>query len=605
MTPADNQAVQALFGVTVQRFRSAVRALAVLWLALPLAAAASGTQGLAHGLIVKLRDAPAHEARERAPALARSESQRWDRVLREAALASEVSGVAADTQPRAVGRDAQLLRFDRPLTATEAARLRARLQARHEVEWVVANERERLHQVPLDPRFGNQWWLHANTGSNANAIAQRLRGVPGFQSAWARSTGVPAARVAVLDSGITAHPDLVGRILAGYDFVSAVEYANDGNGRDSDPSDPGDWVSAEDVANKPALFTGCTVSNSSWHGTIVAGLIAATTNNAEGVSGIHWDGRILPVRVAGKCGAELADVIDGMRWAAGLPVAGAPANPTPARIISLSLGGDAPCNAAYQSAIDDVRAVGAVVVASAGNEFGALTRPASCNGVIGVAALNRDGFKSNYSNFGDKVLVSTVGGDDRDGLWGDLLTDGGVYTLRNLGAQAPGTHGYASVFGTSFSSPIVAGAISLMLSVNPALSVDQIHQGLRASARPHVTSPVIGACSALNPGRCVCSTASCGAGILDAEQALAYALNPLAYVPPVRQAAVIDNAEVRAAAARGNDRPPNPGASEPPAPVPTPPPATSPPAGGGGGALGWPWLLALLAAAAAMRRLRR
>src|SRR5205085_8573691 len=143
----------------------------------------------------------------------------------------------------------------------------------------------------------------------------------------------------------------------------------------------------------PKLFSGCTVQNSSWHGTIIAGIVAAVTNNSSGVAAINRNGRVLPVRVGGKCGADVADIVDGMRWAAGLSVPGTPPNPNPARIISVSFGGDAACNAAYQSAIDEILGEkGAVVVAAAGNERHAPTRPANCSGVVSVAALNRDGF---------------------------------------------------------------------------------------------------------------------------------------------------------------------------------------------------------------------
>ena len=299
---------------------------------------------------------------------------------------------------RPVGRDQQLIEFDRPLSRREAASLRDKLMARPDVDWVEPNLRERrLQASPSDPLFTQQWWLQPVSGSNANALEARLRGVAGFQTAWLRANQAPAV-VAVLDTGITSHPDLAGRVLRGHDFVSVIEYANDGDGRDTDPSDPGDYVSSADLAS--ALFTGCAVENSSWHGTIVAGMIAANADNGEGGAGIHWGASVLPVRVAGKCGADVADIVDGMRWAAGLPVAGAALNPNPARIINISFGGSAACGPAYQSAVDELRAIGVVVVAAAGNDWSGPSRPASCPGVVGVVGLNRDGFKTNYSNFG-------------------------------------------------------------------------------------------------------------------------------------------------------------------------------------------------------------
>ena len=408
--------------------------------------------------------------------------------------------------------------------------------------------------------------------------------------------------MAVLDTGITTHPDLNARVLGGYDFVNAVEFSGDGDGRDPDPSDPGDFVSAADKAAQPTLFADCAVENSSWHGTDIAGLLAAATNNAVGGAGINWNGRVVPVRVAGKCGAEVADIVDGMRWAAGLDVANGsgglvPRNPNPVRVVNVSFGGSGGCNAAYQDAINELAAHGAgvVVVAAAGNEHGAVTRPASCSGVVAVGALNRDGFKTTYSNFGSAVTVSTVGGDsDSDGRWGPLLADGGLLTLDNHGTQGPAAPDYSRIFGSSFSTALASGVAGLMLSANPNLSAAQLIAGLRLSARPHVTSSKIGACSAQNPGRCICSTATCGAGILDAEQAVRYALDPAGYVNPNRTGAVIDNADVDAAVALGIDLPADAAAVTP----------TIASNGGGGGALGAGWLLALALAVGLLARAR-
>ena len=342
---------------------------------------------------------------------------------------------------------------------------------------------------------------------------------------------------------------------------------------------------------------GCAVEDSSWHGTIVAGMVAANTNNSQGGAGIHWGAAILPVRVAGKCGAEVPDIVDGMRWAAGLPVSGVPLNPNPARIVNISFGGSAACGPAYQTAVDELRARGVAVVAAAGNEWSAPSRPASCAGVVGVVGLNRDGFKTNYSNFG-AVLAATgmaaVAGDDNDGAWGGVLADSGLVTLTNMGRTLPGTPGYARLYGTSFAVPQVAGTMALMLSLNPQLSYEQMIAGLRSSARPHVTSPKIGLCSDANPGRCICTTGTCGAGILDAEQALLFAQMPDSYVPPMRLPAVIDTPELdQALLLASQDR------------LEKMPP---PPAGGGGsdggGAFGAFWLMALFTAATALWAVR-
>ncbi len=632
-------------------FRSTLRRGALFAAALVLSGfVAAQTRGAArstaraspevvNGLIVQLRDAPTHAelARERAqshdaaaPASAR-EGGRWQRLVgdlrADAALVREVPALAQAPRRDPVGASAQVLRFARPLTPEQATRVAERLAARPEVAWVEPNVREKRQAValnpPWDPYFAGtegQWWLQSVQGSNASAIANRLRGVPGFLTAWTSSTaGESTAVVAVLDTGTTPHPELTGRFLAGYDFVSDWDpvalrgYANDGDGRDADASDPGDWVDATDRSVDPVRYGDCDLEASSWHGTIIAGMVAGITNNGVGVAAMNWNGRVLPVRVAGKCGADVADIVDGMRWAAGLPAcktsdgAGgcaefAPANPNPARIVNISFGGSAACGSAYQQAIDQLRAArggGAVVVAAAGNGWGAPSRPANCQRVIGVGALNRDGFKTTYSNFGVALAISTVGGDDNDiasespGAWGPLLADSGILTIGNGGSTSPenclvpGHNCYFSHFGTSFSAPVVSGAVSLMLSINPALTATQIAAGLRASARPHVTSTVagFGVCSDANPGRCLCTTGTCGAGILDVEQALLYAASPSTYAAPAAQAAILDTAELRAAVALGPDRPANP----------VPPPS------GGGGAMSAGWLFALVLAAWALR----
>lgn len=548
------------------------------------AAAPAGTEGRAasaNGLIVKFRDSIEGTAESRA---------RFEQELARAGLTS-----------RRVGARARHIDFGRRLGHSEIAPLVEQLQASPHVEWVVPNEREQRLNVPQDPLFAasfagsGQWWLFPAGGSNANDIEDRRRGVPGVQSAWQTTLGTGNAVIAVLDTGITAHPDLGAGVLPGRDFVSTVEYANDGDGWDADPADPGDWVSEADRSANAALFGDCEVADSSWHGTVIAGLLAAETSNARGVAAINWNGRVLPVRVAGKCGADVADIVTGMRWAAGLQVHDAggrpvPLNPNPARVLNISFGGSAACNAAYQDVIDELAGLGVVVVAAAGNQNAGVSRPANCRGVIGVGALNRDGFKSSYSNFGEALTISTVGGDPRlIGDWGIALGDDALLTVSNSGTTGLGFAGYAREAGTSFATPLVAGVIGLMLSVEPSLSAAQIMEGLRRSARPHVVSTKIAACSPSNPGRCICTTETCGAGILDAEAALHFAANPTGYVAPARQPEVIDNIDVDDAVALGLDRPANAGAAPPTAGE-----------DGGGGSLGAGWLLALAAAVAAL-----
>jgi serine protease len=571
-----------------------------------------------HGLVVQLREAPTHGAmaRERGQAasgstapLADRERLRWQRVL------STLPPLQL-AERRAVGESAQALRFQRPLSREQALALADTLSRDGDVAWAMPSTRERRLAVtvndPDDREYGGQWWLQPN--------AVRNEAAPGYRQAWQSwTTGAAGAVVAVLDNGIVDHPDLAGKVINGHDMVSDTAFSNDRDGRDTVPSDPGDWVDAADLQLQDYKDFNCQPEPSSWHGTVIAGMLAANSNNSVGGASMNWFAPVLVVRVAAKCGADANDIIDGIRWVAGLPNVClrsdgqgvcqevAPALPQPrARIINISFGGDGECNsgnAPYQPAIDAARARGVVIVAAAGNENAAPTRPAKCAGVIGVAALNRNGLKATYSNFGSMLAVATVGGDNHlpgDDRWAQVA-DSGLRTVSNDGSTTPGPSSYANYFGTSFSTPVVAGAISLMLSQNPLLTADQIELGLRASARPHVTSsvPGVGVCSNANPGRCLCTADTCGAGILDVDEAVRYAealRQGNTYTPLNRSAVSIDTPELRAAAATGPDRPANPTTM-------TPPPSNGGSSGGGGGgAMSAWWLLALAAAVLALQR---
>ena len=216
-----------------------------------------------------------------------------------------------------------------------------------------------------------------------------------------------------------------GKLLPGYDFVSGeltgntFGRANDGDGWDPDPSDPGDFLTATDLANPPFKDEECgDPSDSSWHGTRVAGMIAADTNNALGIAGTGFNVRILPVRVLGKCGGFDSDVIAGMYWAAGMLIPppyllnpALPANPNPAQIINMSLGGTGPCSSIYATAVQDITAHGVLIVVSAGNEGAAVDAPANCAGALGVAGLRHIGTKVGYSNLGSEVGIAAPAGN--------------------------------------------------------------------------------------------------------------------------------------------------------------------------------------------------
>lgn len=578
----------------------ALVALAAILLPVRGHAAPADAGAFADGLIVRLKQAPAHSDLAREPLRAESEGRRWTALLERSGADRRIGEGAP--QRRAVGRDQMLLRFERPLTRADAEARAAALRARPEVDWVAPNVREQrlgFAATPSDPMFNQQWWLHTAGGTDANAPADRRRGVPGFLAAWASgiagAAGGPGAVVAVLDTGITPHPELAGRTLPGRDFVSDDFFSRDGQpGRDDDPSDPGDWIDADELAD-PRLAR-CAAGHSTWHGTAIAGLVAAGADNGIGVAGVLREGRVLPVRVAGRCGATVADIIDGMRWAAGLEVDGL-RNPHPARIVNISFGGANACGREYQDTIDELRAIGVVVVAAAGNTRGSVTRPANCDGVVGVTALNRDGFKAHYASFGAALATSgiaTVGGDDGGSAGGALLDDGGLVTLGNDGTAAPGAAQYVAVRGTSYAAPLVAGTLAMMLAVNPGLSAAQLVDGLRRSARPHVGSTLLGTCSAANAGHCLCTTATCGAGILDARQALGYALAPESYTQPAWPEVRLDSVELAQAAAQAPALEANAGAAQ-----------AGEAAATGGGASSGGWLLGLLAATLALSCARR
>lgn len=477
---------------------------------------------------------------------------------------------------------------------------------------LVPNLREQAQAVtPSDSLYPDQWWLQPRTAQRA--------GVADFSTAWQRSTGNPvsgaAAVVAVLDSGITSHPELNARLLPGWDFVSNPLYANDGDGRDNDPQDPGDAITAEDLAANPQAFSGCPASaRSTWHGTIIAGQLAAVTNNGTGVAAANWFARVVPVRVAGKCGAAVGDIIDGMRWAAGLPVAGAPANPNPARVIVIGYGGIDACDInssdaaiagtarLYEAALAEVRQAGALVVAAAGNLRGSVGRPASCRGAFGVTALNREGFKAAYANFGPSVALATPGGDGGgSGICDQQLGDGGLVSTSNLGERAVGAAGFAAASGTSFAAPAVAAVASLMWALDPNLSLAQVEDGLRRTARPFTQVPALGTCSLTgNRSRCSCSAETCGAGMLDADEALRFAAAPQSWVAPTRTAVTLNDERVQACASSlglpplpPEPAPPTPPTPSPPTPAPVTPPVVVDGGGSGGGAASWPWLLGL------------
>lgn len=404
-----------------------------------------------------------------------------------------------------------------------------------DVEWAVVDGRRFPSYTPNDPLYPNglssstnsltvgQWYLRAASGTLVSAIDAT--------DAWDTTLGSSSVVVAVLDTGITDHSDLNDKVLTGYDFISDSEVANDGDGRDGDPSDPGDWITASEDAS--GTFSGCGESDSTWHGTMVSGIIGASTNNSTGVAGVAPNVKILPVRVLGKCGGYDSDIIAGMQWAAGLSVSGVTDNSYPAKVLNLSLGGTGTCSTAYTDAIADVVAQGATVVVAAGNEYGAVTTPANCSGVIAVASVSHAGTKAWYSSYGTAVAIAAPGGDCGSTFYGGSSgCTYGILTTTNAGTTSPTTESYTSAsndaIGTSFAAPMVSGVAALMYSQKSSLTSTKIKSLLQSSATTFPTSGAVlsgtaGTCSAnaSEAYECYCTTSTCGAGMLNAAAAVA------------------------------------------------------------------------------------
>ena len=372
------------------------------------------------------------------------------------------------------------------------ARLAEIIQQDADVQYADPVKRAYPKAAPNDPFYDRQWSLtDAVSGIN-------------IEQAWALQAGATGVTVAVIDTGILPHPDLVGRSLPGYDFISDPERARDGNARDPDPRDEGDWSDGECGGGSQSSF---------FHGLFVAGQIAANTDNGIGIAGVAAGAKILPVRTLGRCGGTFEDVLEGMLWASGVPIAGVPANTNPARVINMSLGGFGPCDQSIQAAIDDALGQGSVVVVSAGNETldASETTPGNCSGVITVAAGDRGGSITGYSNFGRRIDVMAPGGS--------LPVDDLIISLGDDGATVPGNSVYVYAAGTSFAAPLVSGLAAMLFARDPMLTAGRVLDLVTGTARAF---PLGSTCALGN---------LCGAGFLDAGVAIASTL-PGGPAPP-------------------------------------------------------------------------
>lgn len=401
---------------------------------------------------------------------------------------------------RTMSTGADVIRTDRMLGKAESKQLMEALMQDPNVLAVEPDVRMKPLFVPNDPLYAQQW--HYKNGA----------GGINLEPAWDITRGAGVV-VGVIDTGITPHSEFAGQLVPGYDFIGDIDTAVDGDGRDDDPNDPGDWHDGEcNIFGIP--------EDSSWHGTHVAGTIAALTDNGAGTAGVAPAAKILPMRALGKCGGFLSDIADAITWGSGGTVAGVPANANPAEVLNLSLGGGGACSVAFQTAIDAAVARGTTVVVAAGNsgDDAAAEQPASCNNVISVSAVGPAGTLASYSNFGPVVDVAGPGGT------GSAPAADNVLSTLNLGLTTQGAEGYAWFAGTSMASPHVAGVAALIQSAAATPKTPaEVKKIIENTAFANGGFP--GGCSFDKP---------CGTGIADATAAVRVAngTDPLPADPP-------------------------------------------------------------------------
>nr|AAA17442.1 acidic protease V5 [Dichelobacter nodosus] len=342
-------------------------------------------------------------------------------------------------------------------TTKEAHLVMDTIASNPDVEYVEVDRWLRPFAAPNDPFYNDQWHYYSEYGVKADKV-------------WDRGITGKGVTVAVVDTGIVNHPDLNANVIpgSGYDFIQEAEIAQDGDGRDSNPADAGDWHSNWACGKYPDPRY--EKRNSSWHGSHVAGTIAAVTNNRIGVSGVAYDAKIVPVRVLGRCGGYNSDINEGMYWAAGGHIDGVPDNKHPAQVINMSLGGPGVCGSTEQTLINRATQLGATIIVAAGNDnidaYG--VTPASCDNILTVGATTSNGTRAYFSNHGSVVDISAPGA--------------GITSTVNSGARYPSGPSYSLMDGTSMATPHVAGVAALVISaansVNKEMTPAQVRDVL-------------------------------------------------------------------------------------------------------------------------------
>jgi serine protease len=539
-----------------------------------------------------------------------------DGVQERAARLSAVNGIQVSPVHNLFG-STDVVRLDHVPNHSEMQGILARLNADPGIEYAEPDGYRYIQAtqagLPNDPHFSastdpsnasnpdlmygswqGQWYLLPSSATAPSAISAT--------TAWQQSTtGSASTLIAVIDTGIIeGHPDLAGKLEPGYDFVSCDQgnftidsggnttadcsatgsaatyyFANDGEGWHDDASDPGDWITTADTQMTLFINAGCTTAaTSSWHGTKVAGVIGALTNNGIGIAGVAPLAMLLPVRAVGVCSGRVSDIAAAIMWAAGQPVtvdAGTIAASPAANIINLSLGSNTSCSATEQSVITTAISAGILVVAAAGNEGGAIDAPANCTGVLSVVGLRETGTKVPFSNLsgtgGPAATLAAPGGNCVNTVAGEpclfdieTTTDAsstspsatpGFYTYSQLTQSyldSGGNPSNAANVGTSFAAPMVSGVAALMLAENAALTPAQIIARLESSALTFPTSSSTSntQCQLADmtadtngnftepsaPAECVCTTATCGAGMLNAASAVLAAAGMFVQITP-------------------------------------------------------------------------
>lgn len=409
----------------------------------------------------------------REPAGSETEKEKVVEDAAEDALATTRGAAPSEAEHlKETASRADVVRLDRELDPGEQDKLVAELKTDPAVESAEPDRLAAASWVPNDTYFRpSQWGL------------QPAQGGVDFSRAWDVSRG-GGQTIGILDTGITSHGDLNADVAPGRDFVSDLALSRDGNGRDGDPRDEGDWSGAGEC------YYGSPARNSSWHGTHVAGLAAARTHNGAGVAAAAPGARIQPVRVLGKCThGWVSDIADAVAWSSGAPVAGQPANPNPSTVINLSLNYPGQCGATLQSAINTAVGRNVPVVVAAGNSGvdAAGTAPANCENTIVVGASTNAGGTAGYSNIGPRV---------------DVLAPGGTAAAPMLSTVNAGAHGqaggtYGNQYGTSMAAPLVSGTVALMKSADPRLSPARIEQVLKTTSSGRIGSRVVNPAAAV------------------------------------------------------------------------------------------------------------